>query len=379
MAGPLTGTRVIEFDGLGPGPFAAMMLADAGAEVVTIQRPAGKTPYSMRDGARDALVRGRIRLTLDLRRPEGLEVLLRLVETSDALIEGHRPGTMERLGAGPDVCLARRPQLVYARMTGWGQAGPLAHAAGHDLNYISLTGALHAIGTEAAPVPPLNLVGDFGGGGMMLAFGIVAALLHARASGQGQVVDAAMCDGAALMMAPFYGLVASGAWVDRRESNTLDGGVPWYDVYRCADGRFVSVAALEPAFFARLVELLGLPQEAYAERADRSLWPRLRERLQQCFAGKARDEWCALLEGTDACFAPVLAISEAPSHAHLHARGTFMDVEGVAQPAPAPRFSRTPGQPRQPGALRPVSELLLAAGMDDARQRALVQDGVIQF
>ena len=374
--GPLRGVRVLELAGLGPGPFAGMMLADAGAEVITIDRLSGSSASLLRKGG-DALSRGRTRIALDLRSPEGLDILLRLVARSDVLIEGFRPGVMERLGAGPDACLARNPALVYGRMTGWGQHGPLAKAAGHDLNYAALSGAIHAIGTEQTPVPPLNLVADFGGGGMMLAFGVLAALLEARQSGRGQVVDAAMCDGAALLMAPFYALLAAGRWQDRRASNLLDGGAPWYGVYRCADDAFVSVAPLEEPFFAQLVQLLELPGEVWAERADRARWPALRERLAACFAQRSRDDWCALLEGTDACFAPVLSIAEASSHSHLRARQSFVEVAGVEQPAPVPRFDRTPSAARPPGGAQDAREVLARIQLDAQALQALQARGII--
>ncbi len=378
-SGPLRGVRVLELAGLGPGPFAAMMLADAGAEVITIDRPVAKRAPLLRQGGGDALSRGRIRIGLDLRQPDGLDVLLRLAADCDALIEGFRPGVMERLGAGPDVCLARRPALVYGRMTGWGQSGPLAHAAGHDLNYIALSGALHAIGTEDTPVPPLNLVGDFGGGGMMLAFGVLAALLEARQSGRGQVVDAAMCDGAALLMAPFYAMLASGRWQDRRASNALDGGVPWYGVYRCSDGGFVSLAPLEDAFFAELVRLLELPEEAWAERAERARWPRLRERLASRFVQRSRGAWTALLEGTDACFAPVLSIAEASFHTHLRERRNFIELQGNVQPAPAPRFSRTPSEARPAAADEAARRVLARARVDSIELQSLLERHIVEL
>ena len=351
MAGPLAGTRIVEIAGIGPGPFCAMMLADLGAEVLRVDR-AERARLPRADGPNlDLLNRGRRSVAVDLKSPAGVEVVLRLVEKADALIEGFRPGVMERLGLGPDVCLARNPGLVFGRMTGWGQEGPLAKAAGHDLNYIALTGALHAIGrADSPPPPPLNLVGDFGGGGLMLAYGILAALLERARSGKGQVVDAAMVDGAAALMAIIFGAHASGWWRDERASNMLDGGAHFYDCYETKDGKYVSIGSIEPQFYAQLLELTGLQGEALPHQMDRSGWPKLKERMTAIFKTKTRDEWCELMEGTDVCFAPVLSLAEAPEHAHLKARGTFVEVEGVRQPGPAPRFSRTPGVIERPPA-----------------------------
>ena len=343
--GPLNGLRIIEMAGIGPAPFAAMMFADMGAEVVRIDRPRAPT-----DTAFDTLKsygflnRGRRSLALDLKQPAAVAALLRMTASADALIEGFRPGVMERLGLGPDVCLARNPKLVYGRVTGWGQSGPLAQSAGHDIDYIALTGALHAIGTKAAPLPPLNLVGDFGGGAMFLAFGVVCALLEAQASGQGQVVDAAMTDGAALLMAMQYSFKAMGHWRDERAANLLDGGAPFYGTYACGDGKWLAVGAIEPQFHDVLIAKLGLPADEFAERWNPQSWPRLRRRLEEVFAARTRDQWCALFEGSDACVAPVLDLEEAPRHPHNAARQTFVEHAGVVQPAPAPRFSRsTPG------------------------------------
>ena len=351
MAGPLAGTRIVEIAGIGPGPFCAMMLADLGAEVLRVDR-AERARLPRADGPNlDLLNRGRRSVAVDLKSPAGVEVVLRLVEKADALIEGFRPGVMERLGLGPDVCLARNPGLVFGRMTGWGQEGPLAKAAGHDLNYIALTGALHAIGrADSPPPPPLNLVGDFGGGGLMLAYGILAALLERARSGKGQVVDAAMVDGAAALMAIIFGAHASGWWRDERASNMLDGGAHFYDCYETKDGKYVSIGSIEPQFYAQLLELTGLQGEALPHQMDRSGWPKLKERMTAIFKTKTRDAWCELMEGTDVCFAPVLSLAEAPEHAHLKARGTFVEVEGVRQPGPAPRFSRTPGVIERPPA-----------------------------
>ena len=351
MAGPLSGIRIIEIAGIGPGPFCAMMLADLGAEVLRVDR-AERARLPRPDGPNlDLLNRGRRSVAVDLKSPAGVEVVLRLVEKADALIEGFRPGVMERLGLGPDVCLARNPGLVFGRMTGWGQDGPLAKAAGHDLNYIALTGALHAIGrADSPPPPPLNLVGDFGGGGLMLAYGILAALLERTRSGKGQVVDAAMVDGAAALMAIIFGAHASGWWRDERASNMLDGGAHFYDCYETKDGKYVSIGSIEPQFYAQLLELTGLKGEPLPHQMDRSAWPKLKERLAGIFKTKTRDEWCEVMEGTDVCFAPVLSLAEAPEHPHIKARNTFVEVEGVRQPGPAPRFSRTPGVIERPPA-----------------------------
>ncbi len=348
MAGPLAGLRVIEMAGLGPCPFAAMMLADMGAEVIRIDRAcaAAVEPFSMLGTKYDVMARNRRSLALDLKHPQARALVLELAGKADVLLEGFRPGVMERRGLGPDDCLARNPRLVYGRVTGWGREGPLAQAAGHDINYLALTGMLHAMGrADAPPSPPLNLVADFGGGAMMLAFGVVCAVLEARRSGKGQVVDAAMTDGAALLGAMMYGLRAFGSWSGQRESNMLDGGAPCYGTYACADGKYVAVGALEPQFYERLLTLAGAADPALAAQWDRQDWPAQRARLAALFATRTRDEWCALLEGSDACFAPVLDMAEAPRHPHNRARGTFIDVDGVVQPAPAPRFSRTPSGP----------------------------------
>lgn len=336
--GPLKGIRVVELAGIGPGPFCAMMLADMGAEIIRVERKGAKDPR----GKFNVLHRGRPAVGVDLKQPEGIETVLRLVEQADALIEGFRPGVMEKLGLGPDVCLARNPKLVFGRMTGWGQHGTLASAAGHDINYIALSGALHTIGNRGGnPVPPLNLVGDFGGGGMMLAFGIVCALLEARQSGKGQVVDAAMTDGAASLMAIIYGLKAMGTWTNERGANMLDGGAHFYGTYECSDGKFVAIGSIEPQFYALLLQMTGLGDPAPAAQMDRKRWPDLKEKLTAIFKTKTRDEWCSLMEGSDVCFAPVLDLDEAPKHPHNVARQAFVELNGVVQPSPAPRFSRT--------------------------------------
>jgi alpha-methylacyl-CoA racemase len=344
--GPLAGVRVVELAGIGPGPFCAMLLADLGAEVLRVDRPAAS-----RTAWPTVLARGRRSVAVDLKHPDGAGVVLDLVAAADALVEGFRPGVAERLGIGPDACLARNPRLVYGRVTGWGQEGPWRQAAGHDIDYIALAGALHPIGQAGGPpVPPLNLVGDFGGGGMLLALGVVAALLEAGRSGAGQVVDAAMVDGAALLTTQFHELLAAGLWGQERGANLLDGGAPFYGVYETADGRHLAVGALEPQFWAELLRRLGLDGGDLPAQLDRDGWPRLRERLAALFRTRTREEWCELLAGTDACVAPVLGLREAPAHPHNQARGTFVEVGGVTQPAPAPRFSRTPCDPPAPAA-----------------------------
>ncbi len=350
MSGPLSGIKVIELAGIGPGPFAAMLLADMGADVIRVDR-AGAVRPGAAGPSWDLLNRGRRSIGVDLKSVDGVEAVLRLVERADVLIEGFRPGVTERLGIGPDACLARNAKLVYGRMTGWGQDGPYAHAAGHDINYIALAGALHPIGRAGeAPVPPLNLLGDFGGGSMFLIAGLLAAVIEAGRSGQGQVVDAAMVDGAALLTTMFHAMAAIGGWSEERGTNLLDSGAHFYDVYQCADGEYVSIGSLEPQFYAELRRLAGLDDAAFDNQLDRSAWPDLKARMAEVFRTKTRDEWCALMEHTDVCFAPVLSLSEAPKHPHNVARGTFVDVAGVVQPAPAPRISRTPSEVSRPPA-----------------------------
>ncbi len=375
--GPLQGVRVIEIAGIGPGPFCAMLLADLGGEVVRIDRPEGA------DGGRvDVLGRGRRSVVVDLKHPRGAEVVLGLVAGADVLIEGFRPAVAERLGIGPEACLARNPRLVYGRMTGWGQSGPLRHAAGHDIAYIALAGALHPIGPAGGPpVPPLNLVGDFGGGGMLLAFGITCALLEAQRSGRGQVVDAAIVDGAALLTTMFHELAAQGMWSQRRGSNPLDGGAPFYGVYETADGEHVAVGALEPRFYAELLAKLGLDSDDadLPGQMDRERWPELRERLAAVFRTRTRADWAELLEGSDACVAPVLSLSEAPDHSHNRARDTFVPVGDTLQPAPAPRFSRTQPPPPTP-APKPgehTDQVLTDWGFPSATIAALRASGAI--
>jgi alpha-methylacyl-CoA racemase len=343
VSGPLTGLKVVELAGIGPGPHGAMILADLGAQVVRVDRPGG---LQLGDPAlADPTLRGRRRVAADLKSPEGVETVLRLVERADVLVEGYRPGVTERLGVGPDACHARNPALVYARMTGWGQDGPMAQRAGHDINYISLTGALHAIGRAGErPVPPLNLVGDFGGGSMLLVVGVLAALWEAQRSGRGQVVDAAMVDGASVLSQMFWGFLAQGAWTDERDANVLDGHAPFYDTYTCADGRHVAVGPLEPQFYAAFLAGLGVDPVDLPAQYDRAGWPVLRARFTELFASRTRDEWAAVFDGTDACVTPVLAFGEVAAHPHLAARSTIVEADGVAQAAPAPRFSRTPAQ-----------------------------------
>jgi alpha-methylacyl-CoA racemase len=352
--GPLTGYKIIELAGIGPAPMCAMLLSDLGAEVLRIDRTADaglgiaiETKYSL-------LNRGRRSVAFDLKRPEATDALLRLIEKADALIEGFRPGVMERLGLGPEVCLARNPRLVFGRMTGWGQEGPLALAAGHDINYIALSGALHTIGRRGeAPVPPLNLVGDFGGGALYLAFGVVAGLLEAQKSGKGQVIDAAMVDGAASLMTAIYGMHGAGIWSDERGANMLDTGAHYYDVYETKDGKHISIGSIEKKFYEELLRLSGLKNEELAPQNERKSWPKMKERVAALFKTKTRDEWCKIMERSDICFAPVLSMAEAPHHPHNKLRSTFVERDGVTQPTPAPRFSRTPGAiqgpPAKPG------------------------------
>ena len=350
MSGPLSGVKVIEIAGIGPGPFCAMLLADLGADVIRVDRAQNVADTVPDQPHGDLMNRGRRSVGVDLKNPDGVETVLRLVETADALVEGFRPGVMERLGLGPDECLARNPRLVYGRMTGWGQDGPYAHTSGHDINYISLAGVLNHIGRAGeAPVPPLNLVGDFGGGGLFLAFGIACALLEAKTSGQGQVIDAAMVDGAAILSTFIYGLRNIGIWQDDRGVNMLDTGAHFYDVYETADGKYVSIGSIEPQFYAELLKHTGLDQETdLPHEMDRSQWPAMKERLRATFKTKTRDEWCSIMEGTDVCFAPVLSMAEAHEHPHNQHRQTFTEVAGAIQPAPGPRFSRTPGAIRRP-------------------------------
>ncbi len=349
--GALSGYRVIELAGIGPAPMCAMMLSDMGAEVLRIDRTADAGLGIAMETKYNLLNRGRRSVAFDLKRPEAAEALLRLVERADALIEGFRPGVMERLGIGPDQCLARNPRLVYGRMTGWGQEGPLAHAAGHDINYIALAGALHSIGrTGETPVPPLNLVGDFGGGALYLALGIVTGLLEAQKSGKGQVVDTAMVDGVASLMTAIYGMRGAGVFTDNRGENMLDTGAHFYDAYETSDGKYICIGSIEAKFYEELLRLSGLKGQELPRQLDRKSWPAMKERVAKLFRTKTRDEWCHIMEGSDVCFAPVLSMEEAPRHPHNRQRATFVEENGVIQPAPAPRFSRTPSAIQRPPA-----------------------------
>jgi alpha-methylacyl-CoA racemase len=383
MAGPLQGYRIIEIAGIGPGPFAAMLLSDLGAEVIRVDRaqavrgPAPDTPHY------DILLRGRRNIAIDLKQPAGVEALLALVESSDALIEGFRPGVMERLGVGPDVCRARNPKLVFGRMTGWGQDGMYGQAAGHDINYIALAGALKHFGRAGeSPTPPLNMVGDFGGGGMFLALGVVAALLEAQKSGKGQVVDTAMVDGTAVLMTMFWAMKNVGLFDENAPgTNLLDTGAHFYDVYKCKDGEFISLGSIEPQFYAELMRLTGLEGDPeFAKQMDRSQWTHLKARLTDVFLTKTQAEWCAIMEATDVCFAPVLTMSQAAQHPHNVERKTFVEHAGVVQPAPAPRFSRTQGEltsaPAHAG--QNSREVLERCGFSAAKIDELLSSGAVK-
>ena len=343
MAGALEGLTVLEFAGIGPGPFACMMLADHGAKVIRIERPGNSGRFGD-GGNRDILNRNRLRIELDMKDPGSVAKVREMVKTADAIIEGYRPGVMERLGLGPDVLLSDNPKLVYGRMTGWGQDGPMAPLAGHDINYIALSGALHTYGNAGSkPVPPVNAVGDFGGGGMLMAFGVLAAVLSARQTGKGQVVDCAMVDGAAILSAMTYTFFGNGQWKDERGVNMLDTGAHFYDTYETKDGKWISIGSIEPQFYALLLEKTGLKGDAgFEAQLDQAQWPQLKQRIAELFLTKTRDEWCAIMDGTDICFAPVLSLAEAPEHPHNAQRGTFVVDGGMVMPAPAPRFSATP-------------------------------------
>ncbi len=379
-AGPLAGLRIVEIGALGPAPMCAMLLADLGASVLRIDRKGDADLGLKRPRHLDLLLRSRGAIALDLKSQADRDLTLRLIGRADALIEGFRPGVMERLGLGPEPCLSNNPRLVYGRMTGWGQEGPLAQAAGHDLNYIALTGALNAIGpTGGAPAIPLNLVGDFGGGALYLAMGILAAIIHSRSSGSGQVIDAAMVDGAASLQTMFFGFVAAGLWKPQRGSNSVDSGSHFYQVYQCKDGKWISVAAIERRFYAELLRLLEIDPATIGEQMDPTSWPRGRALLAAKFSSRTRDEWCALLEGTDACFAPILSWDEVADHPHMQARNTLIEVAGVTQPAPAPRFSRSPpGPPTPPAELSPeAAEQALREWMTEEEIRDLRQSNII--
>jgi alpha-methylacyl-CoA racemase len=383
VSGPLTGFRIIELAGIGPGPFAAMLLSDMGAEVIRVERAGAVRGAAPDEPHPDVLLRGRRNIAIDLKHPEGVATLLDLVERADALIEGFRPGVTERLGIGPDDCRARNAKLVYGRMTGWGQEGPYSTAAGHDINYISLAGALWHFGRAGGPpTPPMNMVGDFGGGGMFLAFGVVCALLEAERSGEGQVVDAAMVDGTATLMSMFWGFLNMGVHdITRRGANVLDTGAPFYDVYECADGEYVSIGSIEPQFYAELVRLAGLEDDdLFARQHDRDRWGDQKARLAALFRTRSRDDWCEVMECSDVCFAPVLRMDEAARHPHNVERGTFIERDGATQPAPAPRFSRTrPEVTRSPAHEgQHTTEVLADWGLDADRIDALVESGAVK-
>ena len=374
--GPLKGLKIIEFAGIGPGPFCGMVLADMGAEVIRIDRLNTKG-----SGNRlDVLNRGRKSLALELKKPEAVQIALKLIESADALIEGFRPGVMERLGLGPEECLKRNSRLVYGRITGWGQSGYLAESAGHDINYIAITGVLHGVGVSGgAPLPPLNLAGDFGGGGMLLALGITSALLEAQRSGKGQVVDAAMTDGSALLISLLYGLKAMGFWQNERGENLFDGGAHFYRTYQCADGKWVSIGSLEPQFYSLLLEKTGISDEDFQNQLIPSHWKPLAEKLSVIFKTKTREEWCRIMENTDVCFAPVLDMDEAPEYQHNKDRGTFLKLDGVVQPAPAPRFSRTMSEVQGPSPTNGehTNQVLLQHGYSEKDIANLEREGII--
>ncbi len=379
--GPLNGIKVIEIAGIGPGPFCAMVLADLGAEVIRVDRANGVADDFPADPPRDILNRGRKSIGVDLKSPEGVETILRLVESADALIEGFRPGVAERLGIGPDECMGRNPKLVYGRMTGWGQTGSYAPMAGHDINYISLSGVLSTLGRAGEPpVPPINLVGDFGGGGMLLALGVCAALVETGNSGEGQVIDAAMTDGSALLATMIHGFIASGIWNDERGTNMLDTGAPFYDVFECADGEYISIGSIEPQFYAELMRITELGDAGLAAQHDRGNWTDNKSRIAAAIKEKTRAEWVELMEGSDVCFAPVLSPQEAYVHPHNVERETFVEVAGVMQPAPAPRFSRTPGaiSSPPPHAGQHTEEILSGWGFSSDDIQALQSSGAVK-
>ena len=381
MPGPLHGLTIVELAGIGPGPFAGMLLSDMGATVIRVERAQNVRGGDPANPPKDILARGRRNIGVDLKNPEGIEAVLRIVEKADGLFEGFRPGVTERLGLGPEVCLARNPRLVYGRMTGWGQEGPYAQAAGHDINYIALAGALEPMGRVGQkPTPPLNMVGDFGGGGMFLAFGMVCAMLEAHRSGLGQVVDAAMVDGSATLMSMFHGMAAVGAHKPERGTNLLDTGAHFYDAYECSDGLFISLGSIEPQFYAELRRLAGLTDAYWDTQMDRNKWPEQKERIGEVFLTKTRDEWCALMEHSDVCFAPVLTLAEAPKHPHNVARKTFTEIAGLTQASPAPRFSRTvaeiQGPPSHAG--QDTDSTLAAMGFSAAEIAGLHASGAVK-
>lgn len=379
--GPLAGLTIIEIAGIGPGPFAAMSLADMGANVIRVERPGGGLFADQQDPKFDVLNRGKRCIGVDLKNPQGVETVLKLLEQADALLEGNRPGVMERLGLGPDVCLARNPKLVYGRMTGWGQQGPMATDVGHDLNYVALSGALHAMGRAGEkPAIPLNLVGDFGGGGLMLAYGMVCALLEAKTSGAGQVVDAAMIDGAATLMASSFAANQVGFWSDERGTNVLDSGAHFYEVYETADGKYVTIASVEPQFYAALLEKLGDDATGFENQWDMPGWPAMKEKMTAIIKRKTRDQWDEFFDGADICYAPVLSMSEVRNHPHHQARGTFIDNGQAWQPAPAPRFSRTQGEIQRPPARigEHSEEILREFGFSNSDVATALESGAVK-
>jgi alpha-methylacyl-CoA racemase len=374
--GPLKGIKVVEMAGIGPGPFCAMMLSDMGAEVIRVDRLAHKGSGHKAN----VLNRGRRSIAIDLKNSQGVDTVKKLIDQADVVIEGFRPGVMERLGLGPEECLERNPRLVFGRMTGWGQHGPLAHAAGHDINYISIGGALGAMGhPDRPPSPPLNLVGDFGGGAMYLLAGVLAALVERASSNKGQVIDAAMTDGTASLLTPFYGMMAMGMWTTQRSDNRLDGGAHYYGSYTCSDGKHISIGSIEPQFYALLLELCGIDDPEFLKQNEKESWASLRQKLEELFATKTQAQWCELLEGTDVCFAPVLNLAEAPQHPHNKARASFVDFEGVTQPAPAPRFSRSQSSIQSAAAIagEHSEEILKDWGFDDHTIAELARENAI--
>ena len=378
VIGALEGLKVIEVAAIGPVPFAAMMLSDMGAQITRIDR------IPTKGGGGDSMAgvenRGRQSIAIDLKQPKGVQLALRMIESADVLLEGFRPGVMERLGLGPDACHALNAKLVYARMTGWGQSGPLAHAAGHDINYVALTGALHAMGpSDRPPSPPLNLVGDYGGGALMMLVGVLAALHSRQQSNQGQVIDVAMTDGVAMLLAPFYSMLAQGKWQDKRQANLLDGGAHFYGAYQCADGLYISIGSIEPQFYRTLLEKCGIDVPEFQDQLNEQAWPALREHMTKLFRSRTRDQWSKLLEGTDVCFAPVLDLHEAPKHAHNVARQTYVEYRGTMQPAPAPRFDRTPSsmQTSVPLVGENSAALLARAGISQEEIAQLITTGVV--